>query len=58
MEREDSGGGGAGSSSERLAVREVGVDVEAAVERATRAASAAQWEQFGGGPVGVGVVQA
>ena len=53
VEREDSGGGGAGSSSGRLAVREVGVDVEAAVERATRAASAAQREQIGGGPVGV-----
>ena len=32
MEREDSGGEGADSSSERLAVREVGVDVETAVE--------------------------
>ena len=31
----------------------MGVDVEAAVERATRAASAAQREQFGGAPAGV-----
>ena len=36
-----------------MAVREVSVDVEAAVERATRTASAAQWEQFGGEPTGV-----
>ena len=53
MEREGSGDGGAGSSSGRMAVREVSVDVEAAVERATRTVSAAQWEQFGGEPTGV-----
>ena len=53
MDREDSGGAGAGSSREWRAVREGGVDVEAAVERATRAAGAAQWEQFGGEPAGV-----
>ena len=53
MDREDSGGAGAGSSREWRAVREGGVDVEAAVERATRAAGAAQWEQFGGTPTGV-----
>ena len=29
------------------------VDVEAAVERATRTVSAAQWEQYGGEPTGV-----
>ena len=57
MDREDSGGGawggGAGSSSGWRARREMSVDVEAAVERATRTVSAAQWEQYGGEPAGV-----
>ena len=57
MDREDSGGGawggGAGSSSGWRARREMSVDVEAAVERATRTVSAAQWEQYGGEPTGV-----
>ena len=53
MDREDSGGEGAGSNRGQRAMREEGVDVRAAVERATRAAGAAQWEQFGGEPAGV-----
>ena len=57
MDREDSGGGawggGAGSSSGWRAGREMSVEVEAAVERATRTVSAAQWEQYGGEPTGV-----
>ena len=53
MEREDGGDGGAGSSSGQLTAREARVNVEAAIERATQEARAAQPEQFGDAPTGV-----